>query len=68
MRSKRKPYLNTLETLDLLREDFDVLMTYEALKKHIQRGNLKTRQFKRGGTHLITRGALTEFIKHYDKL
>ena len=64
----RRPYLNTLETLDLLREDFDVLMTYEALKKHIQRGNLRTRQFKRGGTHLITRGAITEFIKHYDKL
>lgn len=65
----RKPYLNTLEALDLLREEFDLLMTYEALKKHIQRGNLQTRQFKTGGTHLITRGALTEFIKHYnDKL
>ena len=64
----RKPYLNTFETLDLLRE-YDIALTYEALKKHIQRGNLRTRQFKSGGTHLITRGALTEFIKHYnDKL
>ena len=64
----RKPYLNTFEALDLLRE-YDIALTYEALKKHIQRGNLRTRQFKSGGTHLITRGALTEFIKHYnDKL
>lgn len=64
----RKPYLNTFEALDLLRE-YDIALTYEALKKHIQRGNLQTRQFKSGGTHLITRGALTEFIKHYnDKL
>ena len=63
----RKPYLNTLEALDLLREDFDVFMTYEALKKHIKRGNLVTRQFKTGGTHLITRGALTEFIKIYNE-
>ena len=63
----RKPYLNTHETLALLREDFDVFMTYEALKKHIQRGNLQTRQFKAGGTHLITRGALTEFIKNYNE-
>ena len=51
----------------MLREDFDVFMTYEALKKHIQRGNLRTRQFKTGGTHLITRGALTEFIKNYNE-
>ena len=62
----RRPYLNTLEALEMLREDFDGFMTYEALKKHIQRGNLQTRQFKAGGTHLITRGALTEFMKIYN--
>ncbi len=62
----RKPYLNTFEALDLLRE-YDIALTYEALKKHIQRGNLKTRQFRQGGTHLITRGALTEFIKLYNE-
>ena len=61
----RKPYLTTIESLDLLRES-DITLTYEALKKHIQRGNLPTRQFREGGTHLITRGALTEFIKHYN--
>ena len=61
----RKPYLTTIEALDLLRES-DVALTYEALKKHIQRGNLLTRQFRVGGTHLITRGALTKFIKHYE--
>ena len=61
----RKPYLTTIESLDLLRES-DITLSYEALKKHIQRGNLPTRQFREGGTHLITRGALTEFIKHYN--
>ena len=61
----RKPYLTTLESLDLLRKN-DIALTYESLKKHIQRGNLTTRQFRKGGTHLITRGALTEFIKHYN--
>jgi len=61
----RKPYLTTIESLDLLR-DSDIALTYDALKKHIQRGNLSTRQFREGGTHLITRGALTEFIKHYN--
>ena len=61
----RKPYLTTNESLDLLR-DSDIALTYEALKKHIQRGNLSTRQYRKGGTHLITRGALTEFIKHYE--
>ena len=60
----RKPYLTTVESLDLLRK-YDVALTYEALKKHIQRGNLSTRQFRKGGTHLITRGALTEFMKYY---
>ena len=61
----RKPYLTTVESLDLLRKN-DIALTYESLKKHIQRGNLTTRQFRKGGTHLITRGALTEFIKHYN--
>ena len=61
----RKPYLTTVESLDLLRES-DITLTYEALKKHIQRGNLSTRQFRKGGTHLITRGALIEFMKHYN--
>ena len=61
----RKPYLTTIESLDLLRKN-DITLSYEALKKHIQRGNLPTRQFRERGTHLITRGALTEFIKHYN--
>ena len=61
----RKPYLTTVESLDLLRKN-DIALTYESLKKHIQRGNLTTRQFRKGGTHLITRGALNEFIKHYN--
>ena len=61
----RKPYLTTVESLELLRKN-DITLTYESLKKHIQRGNLSTRQFRKGGTHLITRGALTEFIKHYN--
>ena len=61
----RKPYLTTSESLDLLRKN-DIALTYEALKKHIQRGNLSTRQFREGGTHLITRGALTEFEKYYN--
>ena len=61
----RKPYLTTFEALDYIRE-YDIALTYESLKKHIQRGNLSTRQYREGGTHLITRGALTEFIKHYN--
>ena len=61
----RKPYLNTVEALDYIRIKFDHIMTYEALKKHIQRGNLKTKQFVPRGTHLITRGALDNFFKEY---
>ena len=62
----RKPYLTTVEALGYMR-DSDIALTYEALKKHIQRGNLSTRQFRKGGTHLITRGALTQFIKYYNE-
>ena len=62
----RKPYLTSEETLEFIRNEFDTFMTYEALKKHLQRGNLKAKQFRKGCNYLITRGAVIDFMKHFN--
>ena len=63
----RKPYLTSEETLEFIRDEFDMFITYEALKKHLQRGNLKAKQFRKGGTYLITRGAVIDFMKYLNE-
>ena len=59
----RKDYLTVPKAVTYLATKFQLRTTEVALRNHIQRGNLRTKQYVKGGYHLIRRGDLEEFYK-----
>ena len=59
----RQDYLTTDSALDYLRERYSLVLTLDALRNRIQRGQIQTRKYHPRGMHLITRGELDRWVK-----
>ena len=59
----RQDYLTTDSALDYLREKYSLVLSLDALRHRIQRGQIHTRKYHRQGQHLITRGELDRWVK-----
>lgn len=64
----RRDYLTVPKAVTYLATKFQLRTTAVALRNHIQRGNLKTKQYVRGGYHLIRRSDLEDFFKKRRKI
>ena len=64
----RKDYLTVQDAVQHLALVFEYRTTAVALRNHIQRGNLRTKQYIKRSPHLIRRSDLEEFFKQRRKL
>ncbi len=56
-------YLTTKTAPAYIAERFNEVMTVGAIRKHIERGNIKTKRYSRYGIHLITRKEIERWWK-----
>ena len=59
----RKDYLNLTQSQEFLNANYGLGVSIDALRKHINRGVLESKQYTSRGPHLLTRTELNRWAK-----